>query len=115
MGLEVNTILFLLAVVLGTVVQTFTGFALGLVVMVAAALFSLADVAFAAAVVSFVSLANTIVALRSGRRHIDWMIVRWLMIGSLPAMVIIAARLAVEIATSAIRLNRIVLMSMGWL
>ncbi|MBT6584783.1 MAG: sulfite exporter TauE/SafE family protein, partial [Gammaproteobacteria bacterium] len=49
---EINTILFLVIVVLGALVQTLTGFAMGLVIVVGVALFDITDIAFAAAVVS---------------------------------------------------------------
>lgn len=86
--LEINTVLFLAVVVVGAVMQTITGFAMGLLIMVGVALFSLADIAFAAAVVSFISLANTCVALRSGYRHIDWVFVKWVLTGLVPAMIL---------------------------
>ncbi len=84
--LEINTILFLAVVLVGAVVQTLTGFAMGLIIMAGAALFSLADIAFAAAVVSFISLANVAVALRHGYRHVDLKLVRWMLFGLVPAM-----------------------------
>ena len=61
---EINTILFLVIVVLGALVQTLTGFAMGLIIMVGVALFNIADIAFTAAVVSFISLTNAGIALR---------------------------------------------------
>ena len=84
--IEVNTILFLAIVTLGAMVQTITGFAMGLIIMTGVALFSITDIAFAAAVVSFISLANTLVALRKGRNHVDLGYVRWILAGGIPAM-----------------------------
>ena len=85
---EINTILFLIVVVVGAVVQTVTGFALGLIIMAGVALFNLADIAFAAAVVSFISLANATVALRRGYRHVDVRMAVLLLGGLVPAMVV---------------------------
>lgn len=83
---EINTILFLIVVVLGALVQTLTGFAMGLIIMAGVALFSITDIAFAAAVVSFISLANAGVALRHGHRYVDWPFVRRILLGLIPAM-----------------------------
>lgn len=86
--LEINTVLFLAVVIAGAIVQTLTGFAMGLLIMAGAALFSLADIAFSAAVVSFISLVNVIVALRRGYRHVDIRMVQLLLLGLVPAMAI---------------------------
>jgi hypothetical protein len=83
---EINTILFLVVVVLGALVQTVTGFAMGLIIMAGVALFNITDIAFAAAVVSFISLTNAGVALRYGHRHVDWLFVRRILLGMIPAM-----------------------------
>ncbi|MGV0036180.1 MAG: TSUP family transporter [Candidatus Azotimanducaceae bacterium WSBS_2022_MAG_OTU7] len=91
---EINTILFLVVVVLGAVVQTLTGFAMGLIIMAGVALLNIADIAFAAAVVSFISLANAGVALRHGHRFVDWLVVRRILLGLIPAMALGIALLA---------------------
>jgi len=83
---EINIVWFLAVVVLGVLVQTLTGFAMGLIIMVGVALFSIADIAFAAAVVSFISLVNALVAMRKGRHHIDWQLSGWMLAGLVPAM-----------------------------
>ncbi|MDA0977743.1 MAG: sulfite exporter TauE/SafE family protein [Proteobacteria bacterium] len=83
---ETNTILFLAIVALGAAVQTVTGFAMGLVIMTGVALFGIADISFAAAVVSLVSMVNAAVALRRGYRHIDWHYVRAMISGLIPLM-----------------------------
>jgi uncharacterized membrane protein YfcA len=59
---------------------------MGLIIMTGVALFAITDIAFAAAVVSFISLVNTLVALRKGYRFIDTGYVRWILAGSVPAM-----------------------------
>ena len=83
---EINTILFLVIVVLGALVQTLTGFAMGLIIMAGVALFNIADIAFTAAVVSFISLTNAGIALRYGHRYVDWLFVRGVLLGLIPVM-----------------------------
>ena len=83
---EINTVLFLVIVVLGALVQTLTGFAMGLIIIVGVALFDITDIAFAAAVVSFISMTNAGVALRQGHRYVDWLFVRRILLGMIPAM-----------------------------
>ncbi|MBO6658178.1 MAG: hypothetical protein JJ934_14880, partial [Pseudomonadales bacterium] len=78
---EINIIWFLAVVVAGVLVQTLTGFAMGLIIMVGVALFAIADIAFTAAVVSFISLVNALVAMRKGRHHIDWSLAGWMLAG----------------------------------
>lgn len=83
---EINIVWFLAVVVAGVLVQTLTGFAMGLIIMVGVALFSIADIGFAAAVVSFISLVNALVAMRKGHHHIDWQLAGWMLAGLIPAM-----------------------------
>ena len=64
--IEINTILFFAMVVLGAVVQTVTG-----LTMAGITVLGVADVAFSAAVVSFISMANTSIGLRKGYRQVD--------------------------------------------
>ena len=92
--IEITTLLFLLAVALGAVVQTITGFAMGLITMAGIAVMGVADIAFTAAVVSFISLANTGVGLRKGIRFVDWDYMKWMAVGFVPAMVVALALLA---------------------
>lgn len=79
---------FLLIVALATYVQTVTGFALGMIIMGAVSGLELAPIAFTAAVVSLLMLANCTIALRTGHRHIDRKAVGLCLLGLLPAMVI---------------------------
>ena len=58
-----------------------------MIVMAGVTLFGLAEIAFAAAVVSFISLLNAVLALRRGWRHIDVRLVGWLITGLIPAMI----------------------------
>ncbi|MDA9679921.1 sulfite exporter TauE/SafE family protein [Gammaproteobacteria bacterium] len=83
---EINTILFLIIVVLGALVQPLTGFAIGLIIMAGVALFNIAGIAFTAAVVSLISLANAGIALIYGHRHVDWLFVRGVLLGLIPVM-----------------------------
>lgn len=77
---------FLFLLVLGSYIQTVTGFALGLFVMGAATLFDLAAVAMSAAIVTISSLVNTSMALRQEHHHVNWSQAMWLSAGLLPAM-----------------------------
>ena len=52
--IEINTILFLAVVALGVVVQTITVFAMELVTMASITVLGVADIAFSAAVASFI-------------------------------------------------------------
>lgn len=85
---DIYTFLFLAAVALGAVVQTITGFALGLISMAAIATLGVADIAFSAAVISFVSLANTSMALRDDHAHVDWRTASAILAGLVPFIAI---------------------------
>lgn len=67
----VEIVLLSLLIFAASYIQTVTGFALGLVAMGAVALFALAPVGFAAIVVSFAILVNTVAALLREHHHID--------------------------------------------
>jgi uncharacterized membrane protein YfcA len=87
-AVEINTILFLALVATGAFIQTITGFAMGLITMAGVATLAIADISFSAAVVSFISLVNALVALRHGYRQVDWYYVRHIVIGLVPALII---------------------------
>ena len=76
--IETNIILFLTVVAFGAVVQTITGFAMGLVTLAGITAMGVADIAFTAAVVSFISMANTGIGLLIGYRQVDWRYIRWI-------------------------------------
>lgn len=79
----------LLAVIaLGTYFQTVTGFGLGMIVMGATSGFDLAPIGLVAAVVSFVTLVNSGVALPGKLQHIDWRAALPVLAGVLPSVVI---------------------------
>ncbi len=83
-----DLIFFLMMVALGAFIQTITGFAMGLVIIGGVTLLGLADVGFAAAVISLISLVNTGVALRSTYKHVNYAYLRDISISLVPAMVV---------------------------
>ncbi|MBQ73992.1 MAG: hypothetical protein CMQ20_03075 [Gammaproteobacteria bacterium] len=86
--IETNTLLFFALVVFGAVVQTVTGFALGLIIIAGVTVLGIAEISFSAAVISMIALANVLVALRASRHHIDLEYVKWVSVGLVPAMLI---------------------------
>lgn len=85
--LEINTLLFFALVATGAVVQTVTGFALGLIIIAGVTVLDIADISFSAAVISIITFTNTIVALRSNHRFIDFNYVKWISLGLVPVLV----------------------------
>ena len=79
--------LFFALVALGAVVQTTTGFAMGLIIIAGVTAFEIADISFSAAVVSFISLSNTLIALRHNRRDIDFHYLKWISVGLVPVLI----------------------------
>lgn len=86
MNLE-SLIFFLIAVALGTYVQTVTGFAIGLIVMGTVTAFDLAPIPFSAIVVGFISVWNGLVALRRNYTAVNWKITQLVLISAMPAMI----------------------------
>lgn len=84
---DIHTILFLGFIVAGAIVQTVTGFAMGLIVIGGVTVFDLVPIQVTAAVVSFISLVNTGVALRPTYRFIDYAYFRNICIGMVPLMI----------------------------
>lgn len=76
-----------LVIAVATYFQTVTGFGLGMIVMGATSGMHLASVATVAAVVSLVTLANSVVALPGRMQDIDWRVARAATLGILPAIV----------------------------
>lgn len=84
-----ETLVPLLAIILiGSYFQTATGFGLAMIVIGAASGVGLAPVATLAAVVSFVTLTNSVVALPGKMHHIDWSAMRSVALGVVPAIVV---------------------------
>ena len=85
--LDINSLVFLLLVGLGGMVQTITGFAMGLIIMGGVTALGLAPLAETAAVVSVISLVNTLVALRRCHKLINFAYVRLIAATLLPALI----------------------------
>lgn len=86
--MNAETLLPLLLIVgIATYFQTVTGFGLGMIVMGATSGMHISSVATVAAVVSLVSLANSLVALPGRMQDIDWRAARAAALGILPAIV----------------------------
>ena len=79
-----DSLAFLILIAVGAMVQTITGFAMGLIVMGGVAMLGLIDLTAAAAVVSLVSLVNVTVALRRSYRFIEWKMVVGILLGMTP-------------------------------
>ena len=62
--MDPTQIYFLILVAIGAMVQTITGFAMALIIVGGVAALGLVDLGASAAVVSLISLVNTVVALR---------------------------------------------------
>ena len=86
-----DTLTFLLLIAMGSLVQTITGFAMGLIVMGGVALLGILELTSAAAVVSLVSMVNILVALRRTYRFIHWPLVKAVIVGMVP-MVFVGVR-----------------------
>lgn len=86
--METTTLLVLILILaVASYFQTVTGFGLGMIVMGATSGMGLVPVATVAAVVSLVTLANSMVALPGRTRDIDWRAARAATVGILPAIV----------------------------
>ena len=86
--MSVDTLLVFLALVMfGAAVQTITGFAIGLMIVAGIAALNLVDIAFGAAVISLISLLNTIIALRSTYKLVDWQKVGLISAGLMPLLI----------------------------
>ncbi|HIG39974.1 MAG: sulfite exporter TauE/SafE family protein [bacterium] len=86
--MDYSSFYFLLLVALGAMVQTITGFAMGLIVMGGVTAMALADMGASAAVVGFISLVNALIALRHSHRLIDKDYLLWISVGLLPLILV---------------------------
>ena len=86
--MDLANIYFLALVAAGAMVQTITGFAMGLIIIGGVAALALADIGLAAAVISLISLVNAAVALRHTYKFIDSSFVLWICAGMLPMIVV---------------------------
>ena len=88
-----SLIYFLIAVALGSYVQTVTGFAIGLIVMGTVTTFDLAPIPFSAIVVCFLVFWNGLIALRRNHATVDWKITRLVLIGALDRTMLSSRRM----------------------
>ena len=79
-----DSLAFLIIIAVGAMVQTVTGFAMGLIIMGGVALLGLVDITAAAAVVSLISLVNVSVALRRTFRFVYIRLVVAILCGMTP-------------------------------
>ena len=82
---EQTLLIFLFSIAIGAYVQTVTGFAMGLIIMGITASLQLMPISFIAAVISLTGFTNVVLAVYKSHAHIDWKIVRTIMIGFVPA------------------------------
>lgn len=75
-------------IVIGSYFQTVTGFGLAMIVIGAGSGLGLAPVATLAAVVSFITLTNSVVALPGKMHHIDWSAIGSVALGVAPAIIV---------------------------
>lgn len=86
--MDINAFYILALIAFGSMVQTLTGFAMGLIIMGGVTIFSLVNIESAAAMVSLISLVNASVALRKSYKFVDRTYVKWLALGMLPMIVV---------------------------
>lgn len=79
--------LLLLFIGFGALIQTITGFAMGLIIIGGVTLFGVADITFTAMLISLISMLNTLLALRHSYRSINWKYVRNVSLTMIPALV----------------------------
>lgn len=77
---------FLVGVLLGSYVQSVTGFAMAMILIAVASGSQTVEIPVAAAVVSLLSLANAVLALVGQHQHIERRLFVWLAVGQLPAI-----------------------------
>jgi len=86
MTLDITSVLFLLLVFVGAVVQSLTGFAMALIILGGSAALGLAGISETAAVISILSLFNTGMALRYNYQHINYSLLKTSSIGLIPGV-----------------------------
>lgn len=106
--MDINTAYFLLLVALGAMVQTITGFAMGLIIIGGVAALALVDISLAAAVISLISLVNAGVALRHTYKFVNRSFVLWICAGMVP-MIIVGVAILDYLSTNSQELLRMVL------
>jgi uncharacterized protein len=79
---------FLALVAVGAAVQSITGFAMALIVMGGVTALGVADISFSAAVVSLISMANAVLALRHSYKSVDLRMWLLMLTGLVPMTVV---------------------------
>lgn len=87
-ALDANLLIFLALVAFGATVQTITGFAMGLMIIAGVAALNLTPISFAAAVISLISLLQTLIALRRARKHVNRQFLTWISVGLAPMLIL---------------------------
>ncbi len=77
---------FFVAVLVGSYVQSVTGFAMAMILIAAASGSQTVEIPVAAAVVSLLTLVNVVLALRNRLHHVERRLFVWLAAGQLPAV-----------------------------
>ena len=85
---EATLILFSLIVLLGSLVQTLTGFAMGMLIVACVGALRMVDLPTLAAVVSLLTIINVGLALRGKLGQVDRHLFTWLALGQVPAIVV---------------------------
>lgn len=86
--MELNSLFILLLIVFGTMVQTITGFAMGLIIIGGVTVLGLAEIETTAAIVSLISVVNAFVSLRYSYKYVDRETIKWLAVGMLPMILL---------------------------
>ncbi|MFT7547282.1 MAG: putative membrane protein YfcA, partial [Candidatus Azotimanducaceae bacterium] len=86
--MELNSLFILLLIIFGTMVQTITGFAMGLIIIGGVTVLGLAEIETTAAIVSLISVVNAFVALRYTYKFVDKQYIKWLALGMLPMILL---------------------------
>ncbi len=84
---EQSIFIFFFAIAIGAYTQTVTGFAMGLIIMGITASLQLVPISFIAAIINLTGLTNVILAVYKDQHHINWQLIRIVIISFIPAMV----------------------------
>ena len=87
--MELETlVIFLLIVAIAAAIQTITGFALGLVLVAMTTAVNLVEIRYSAAVIAIISMSHTALALRRNYRQVQVKILRPLLFGLIPSLLV---------------------------
>ena len=79
---------FLLIVAMAAVIQTVTGFAMGLIIVAVTTALGLLPILESAAIISILSMVNTILVLRSTPQRFDLKLFGWVVLGLIPSLIL---------------------------